>query len=197
MVVSGGVGRRPGRPDTREQILVAARRRFASVGYDRATVRAIADEAGVDARLVHHYFGSKQRLFVEAVEIPVDPESTILPLIAAQSDPAAALAGFIAGMLEDPEYQRVSTGLIRAAAADPDAAALARDFLTLRIVGPVAEQLEADEADVRVSLLASQIAGLVLVRNILGLEPLASLGKARLTAALEPVVRRYLLEPLP
>jgi AcrR family transcriptional regulator len=47
-------GRRPGKQDTREVILAAAREVFADRGYDGASIRAIATGAGVDPALVHH-----------------------------------------------------------------------------------------------------------------------------------------------
>ena len=65
-------GRRPGNPGTADEILRSARDSFASLGYERASVRGIARAAGVDPALVLHYFGSKQHLFVAAVELPYD-----------------------------------------------------------------------------------------------------------------------------
>src|SRR5256885_622978 len=71
-------GRRPGNQDTREAIVEAARKAFAERGYDRASIRAIATSAGVDPALVHHYFGTKDELFLATVNAPIDP-ATILP----------------------------------------------------------------------------------------------------------------------
>src|SRR6476661_6136230 len=65
-------GRRPGNQDTRQVILNAARSTFAEVGFTAASIRKIAAAAGVDAALVHHYFGSKEKLFLATVEVPVD-----------------------------------------------------------------------------------------------------------------------------
>ena len=66
-------GRRPGNPDTREAILDAAREAFAEQGYDGASIRGIATSAGVDPALVHHYFGTKDQLFLAAMNSPIDP----------------------------------------------------------------------------------------------------------------------------
>src|SRR5690606_4652816 len=65
-------GRRPGRQNTREAVLKAAREAFAEAGYDRTSVRQVAAAAGVDTALVHHYFGTKEQLFQAVVEFPVD-----------------------------------------------------------------------------------------------------------------------------
>ena len=67
------VGRRPGNADTRGAIVEAAKRVFAAKGYDGASLRAIAREAGVDPALVHHYFDGKASLFVAAMALPFDP----------------------------------------------------------------------------------------------------------------------------
>ena len=53
---------------TREAILEAATRRFATQGYERAGVREIAADAGVTAALVNRYFGSKEGLFAEVIQ---------------------------------------------------------------------------------------------------------------------------------
>jgi len=73
-------GRPPGPSDTRDRILASARELFARNGIDKTSIRAIASAAGVDAALVHHYFGTKQQLFVAAVRIPIDPMLVIGPL---------------------------------------------------------------------------------------------------------------------
>src|SRR4051812_37033335 len=57
-------GRRPGNPDTRREILDSARKVFAANGFNKASIRRIAAGAGVDPALVHHYFGSKDELFL-------------------------------------------------------------------------------------------------------------------------------------
>ena len=66
-------GRRPGNPDTRQAILAAARTAFAERGFDGASIRHIAAAAGVDPALVHHYFGTKDQLFLAAMQAPIDP----------------------------------------------------------------------------------------------------------------------------
>ena len=79
----GRTGRRGGDSGTREAILDAARKRFAAHGYDGATIRRIAADAGVDPALVHHFFGTKERLFAAAVRLPVVPGELISSALAA------------------------------------------------------------------------------------------------------------------
>jgi AcrR family transcriptional regulator len=70
-------GRRPGESGTRQAILAAARRQFAERGWDRATIRAIAEDADVDPALVLHYFGSKTVLFSAAMTWPFDTDAAV------------------------------------------------------------------------------------------------------------------------
>ncbi|MDG4862133.1 helix-turn-helix domain containing protein, partial [Streptomyces sp. T-3] len=53
---------------TRAAILAAARERFAADGYERATIRAIARDAGIDPSMVMRYYGNKEGLFSAAAE---------------------------------------------------------------------------------------------------------------------------------
>ncbi|MBI1378207.1 MAG: TetR family transcriptional regulator [Frankiales bacterium] len=185
-------GRRPGSPGTRAAILDAARSAFAEGGYDRTTVRGIAERAGVDSRLVTHYFGTKQRLFLEVVEPPVDPATSIGPILRDAADPAAAIAAFLVGLVDSDETGRVMAGIVRSAASDEDAAVLARGLIVSRMLAPVAALLEGEDAERRVSLVGSQVVGLLMARRIVGVEPLAGLATQDVVTAITPVVRHFL-----
>src|SRR5918995_1357732 len=80
-------GRRPGESGTRDAIADAARRRFAEVGYERATIRAIAGDAAVDPALVLHFFGSKQELFASVMALPFEPEKIMEEILAGPRPP--------------------------------------------------------------------------------------------------------------
>ena len=85
---------------------------------------------------------------------------------------------------------------MRAAAAEPEAARIFRERIATQIFARVVNALDVPDADVRASLLASQIAGLVMARYVIALEPLASLPPQRIVAAIAPNLQRYLAEPL-
>jgi len=85
-------GRRRGTTQTREAIAVAGRAQFAELGYDRATFRGIAAAAGVDPALVVHFYGSKEELFREVMQLPP-----------AVSDALASLADYTGRMAEGQE----------------------------------------------------------------------------------------------
>jgi AcrR family transcriptional regulator len=190
-------GRRPGDSGTREAILGSARRQFATRGYDRTTIRAIAAEAGVDPALVPHFFGSKQQLFLSVVELPFEP-SVVLPALLAgdRAEVGDRLARFIVSVLEDPDGRSRITGMVRAAATEPEAARMLRELLTRRVFVPLADALGVDDARLRANLVGSQIVGLVMARYVVAVEPLATLPSAAVVRAIAPTLQRYLTEPL-
>jgi AcrR family transcriptional regulator len=190
-------GRRPGTSGTREAIAAAARRRFAELGYDRTTIRGIAEEAGVDASLVVHFFGSKQRLFLSVMELPFEPEKVLPQILAGpRSQAGLRLARFAVSILENPESRNVLTGVLRAAATEPEAARLARVLVAERVAAAISENLAVDKPELRANLVSSQVVGLIMLRYVLQVEPLASLDADDLAAAIAPNLQRYLTRPL-
>jgi AcrR family transcriptional regulator len=195
--MSPRTGRRPGASGTREAIAEAARRRFAELGYERATLRGIAEEAAVDPALVVHFFGSKQELFLSVMTLPFEPEEVMPELLTGpRSQVGLRFARFAVGVMEEPRSRSVITGILRAATSEPEAARLTRDLVARRIVGAIAESLAMDDAPLRANLVASQVVGLVMARHIIRVEPLASLDPEALIDAIAPNLQRYLTRPL-
>ena len=186
-------GRRPGASGTREAILDAARRAFAEQGYQRATIRGVADLAGVDPALVHHYFGTKQGLFVAAVQLPVNPIERLSALLA--DDPeliGERLVGAFLSIWDQAANHSPFLALVRSAVGDDHAAAMLREFITEEILGQVARRLGSPDATLRATLVGSQMVGLIMARYIIRVEPLASADPAVVAAAVGPTVQRYL-----
>jgi AcrR family transcriptional regulator len=191
------MGRRPGESGTKEAIARAARRQFATRGYDRATLRGIAADAGVDVALISHFFGSKQRLFVTVMGIPFSPREVLPEIVGAGIDGAGErLARFILSLLEDPDGRARITGIVRAAASEPEAAGAVRDLITRELIGAFVEHLGVPDAELRATLVGSQVVGLVMARYVVGVEPLASLDPEGVVAAVAPTFQRYLEGPL-
>jgi AcrR family transcriptional regulator len=196
----GRTGRRGGDSGTREAILDAARARFAAHGYDGATIRRIAADAGVDPALVHHFFGTKERLFAAAVRLPVVPGELIGSALAAGAgDPGGSLGEHLVmtalSAWDVAEIRDTFLGLLRSAATSEQALIMLREFVTEAIVGRLsaaAKTADPVEARYRAALVASQVVGLGIARQVLGLEPLADAGRAVLAAAVGPTLDRYL-----
>lgn len=188
-------GRRPGGPDTRADVLAAARTRFARVGYDNATIRAIAADADVDPALVHHYFGTKRDLFREAVAFPVDAEQ----LLAAIDDRpphegARILARVFFEVWEDPTTRPQMLSVLRSAMTYDDAAALLRAFVGRELLGPITAALGVQQP-LRVTLAASQMIGIAVLRYVVRVEPLASADVEELVDRVAPVLEAHLFAP--
>jgi AcrR family transcriptional regulator len=190
-------GRRPGSSRTREAILAAASRQFAEVGYDRASLRTIAAEAGVNQKLITHFFGAKQQLFVSAVGLPLNPAEMLTAVLAGDREAVGQrLSELLTVLLDQAALHQRLTGVIRAAASEPQVARMLREFLTREVFEPIARLLGADDAHFRANLVGSQIVGLITARYILGLEPLASTAPDVIAAAVAPTLEHYLFAPL-
>jgi AcrR family transcriptional regulator len=189
-------GRRPGLSDTRDLILRAALAQFAANGYERASLRAIALDAGVDQKLIAHYFGSKRGLFAEAIRLPIEPAELLSQLLDGdQASIGERLARLAVGILEDPATRERMLGVIRAVASQPEVAHTLREFIEREVLGAAEAEL-GEDAPRRLALAASQIVGLALARHIVELVPLAQASSEQLVEALAPTFQRYLTGPL-
>lgn len=192
-------GRRRGSPDTRQSILDAARRLFAEKGFDATTVRAIAAEAGVDPAMIHHYFGTKEELFRQTLQFPLSPKELIPQLVAGGREDVGRrlVAAFV--QIWDSPVGNAGAALVRSAMSSDWTIRLLREFLITQLLRRIVHEVGLDpaEARLRMSLVASQMAGLALIRYIIKLEPLASLPADEVVALVGPNVQRYITGDLP
>lgn len=199
-----GPGRRAGENRTREAILDAARRRFGAQGYDGATIRGIAADAGVNPALVHHFYGTKERLFAAAMRLPVVPSEIITNALGAERERLGPefgrqvgeiLVGTMLRIWDVADIRTAFLGLLRAAATTDQGVAMLREFVTSTILAGLVQAAGlGDDAEgrFRATLVASQVVGLGFARYVLGLEPLASASAEDLVAAIGPTMQRYL-----
>jgi AcrR family transcriptional regulator len=191
-------GRPPGTSDTRDRILVSARELFARNGIDKTSVRAIASGAGVDAALVHHYFGTKQQLFAAAIHIPIDPMQVIGPM---RDTPIEALGLTLPSLLLPLWDSELGSGFIatlRSLLAGNEVS-LVRSFLQEVITKEVGSRVDdpPGSGKIRVQFVASQLVGVVMARYILELEPFKSLPVEQIAETIAPNLQRYLTGELP
>jgi AcrR family transcriptional regulator len=190
-------GRRPGDSGTREAILAAARARFAASGYDRTRIRDVAADAGVDPALVHYFFKTKDGLFAAVMQFPVRPSEVIAPLL----DEGVAGLGErvlrrVLGLWDDEAVRGSLLAMINSVTAQPEAQAALREFITRELRSRLASAIEADRPELRATLCGSQMAGLLIARYVIGVEPLASLDREEVVRIVAPTLQRYLEGPL-
>ena len=197
-------GRRAGESRTREAILDAARRSFGEHGYDGATIRAIASDAGVNPALVHHFYGSKEGLFAAAMKLPVLPSEIIARAFGAARDRLGddfqahlgeIMVGTMLRVWDTTEVRTAFLGLLRSAATTDQGLVMLREFITSTILASLVRAAGlGDDAEgrYRAALAASQVVGLGFTRYLLRLEPIASASIEDLVAAIGPTMQRYL-----
>jgi AcrR family transcriptional regulator len=186
-------GRRPGGPDTRGEILQSARESFADKGFAATSIRAIAREAGVDAALVHHYFDSKDVLFIEAMALPVDPRQVAARILDGPPEEIGRrIATVFLGVWESPDGQQRMKAIFRSIVSSDEVARMMREGVTQMIIQPVSRTLDVPDAHLRVSLVATQLIGVAMVRYLIELEPVASVDVATLIDRLAPVLQLHL-----
>jgi AcrR family transcriptional regulator len=195
--VTAPARRGPGRPadggDRRTAILSAAREQFGATGYAAASVRGIARQAGVDPALVHHYFGTKEQVFVAAMQLPFQPGEMLPQVLAGDPDGLGErLVRLFLGAWDSPEFRAPMLGMLRSAMTGEQGAAMLREFVGSALIGRVAEALGPVDP-LRVQAAAAQMVGVVILRHVIRLEPLASASVDDVVALIAPAVQRHLL----
>ncbi|MGW7365080.1 TetR/AcrR family transcriptional regulator [Streptomyces sp. NPDC054841] len=183
----------PRRSDaTRAAILEAARERFAADGYERATIRAIARDAGIDPSMVMRYYGNKERLFAAASEIDLRlPELGAMP----GQHIGAVLVSHFLDRWEDDE---VLTALLRVGVTNEAGAERMREMFKGQLL-PIAAGVcpVPAEAPRRAALAGSQILGMALARYVLRVPPAVDMTREEVIAWLAPTIQRYLTAEAP
>ena len=187
------VGRRPGNQDTRGQIITAARQAFAAKGFAGTSMRAIATDAGVDAALIHHYFDSKQQLFLATVALPLELPRIVEEVAAGdRNDLGERLVRTVLGVW-DSELQPSLVAAIRTTLTDPALTHSVGEFLAIEVIGHVLrrDDISPEEANRRAGLVASQILGVLMGRYVLRMPVLANRRTEDLVTEIGPTVQRY------
>lgn len=191
-------GRPPGPPssETRDRILTVAREEFSARGYDRTSVRSIGKAAGVDPALVHHYFGTKEQVFEAAIEVGLAPATGVSEVVAGPGgELGERVARFFLRVWEDPVTREPLLAVVRSALTNDTAAAVFRSLVSRMVLARVAGELTVPDAEFRVQLAASHLVGIVMLRYVVKVEPMASARSGELVRLVAPAVQRYLTAP--
>jgi AcrR family transcriptional regulator len=190
-------GPRDERGVTVAQITEAARASFANQGWAGTTLRGVARDAGVDPALVHYYFSSKEELLDASTNPPERWLASIHQTNLAPLDTRGeAMVRNIVWSWSQPDISEALSSIMMTAAHEPRTREKLRATLTLSLLPAVADTLDDEERMLRASLVASQVVGLIMLRYVWQIEPLASAPEDELVALLAPTLQRYLTGPL-
>lgn len=190
--LGGGVGK--------ARILDVATGQFGELGYQAATMRKIAEAAGVDAKLVHYYFGSKEDLFGAVISAAFRargfPNLLGDALTDEQGSPGTRYLEAVLRALEDPGMGPAFIGLVRGLGTHEESRRIFLRFVTEELLGWLAPRLNGIAPEQRISLAGSQMLGLIMARYILRVPPLASMSIGDAAALIGPTIDRYLFANL-
>ncbi|MEW2546831.1 TetR family transcriptional regulator [Streptomyces sp. NPDC047002] len=174
---------------TKRAILDAAREVFSRSGYDAAGMREIAGLAGVDARLIGRYFGSKELLFTRVV---ADAYSGHLMMTPEANDETAR------ALLTDPtQAHRDGMLLTLRSAPSERAVEIMRESLERNFQQELADALEGQDAPARAALLIAICSGVQFMRNVLQNSELVDGDPEVLTAYLKKALNAVADAPEP
>jgi len=189
-------GRRQGEPVSRDAVLSAAKERFATEGYEKTTLRAIARDAHVDPSMVLYLFGSKEELFRESLRLIIDPEVLVAALTGATDDEPDIGTRMVRTYLriwETPDTAATVRAMLQSATSNSHAHDAFRGFMQNYVLTAVSGVLGGGEqARLRATLAASQLVGTALLRYVIEVPPLATLPVEEVVALIAPTVTRYL-----
>ncbi|MFC0457149.1 TetR family transcriptional regulator [Arthrobacter liuii] len=191
-------GRRGGQAGSREHILDTARKLFAEHGFEGTSMRQVARAAGVDPAMVHHFFKGKDELFAHSVELPADPEQVLAGVADADPDRRAELIVRTVLRLWESPAQAALLAFLRGSIGSKAKTALLREMVERRVISRIMASVPGppEEVALRGNLVATQVVGLMMVRYVVRLEPLASAAPDEVVQLVAHTVQRYLTGPL-
>lgn len=190
-------GRRPGRTETRSEILAAALKLFSEVGYEKVSLRAIAREAEVDPALIHHYFDDKADLFEKAVlDLPLDDAEKLVATIldGPAEETGIRVATAFLDAWEVAGARDRFTAMLRAAVTKSGEHRPLSEFLSREVFVKVAESHGHADAKLRSQLAVTMILAVSLGRDVLQLPALTKAKKPQLITALAGPMQQYLVD---
>ncbi|HEY4457185.1 MAG TPA: TetR family transcriptional regulator [Pseudonocardiaceae bacterium] len=180
----------PRRSDaTRAAILDAARHRFAADGFQKATIRAIAADAGIDPSMVMRYYGNKDGLFAAAVDVNLG----LADIADIEPDRLGeTLMRHALTVWEHPPASDILLTLMRSSITDDRAIAKFQEIFARQVMPAVLRFGNPDDAPRRAGLLATQVLGVALTRYVLKLPPVVAMTPDQLVTEIGPTIQRYL-----
>ena len=187
-------GRRPGPGSTRQEVLDAARARFASDGFAATTIRLVAADAEVDVSQVMQFFRSKDELFAAVMAVPASALQRFNTLYEGIDEHLGerVVRAFLTAWEGLPEESEPLMATLRGAMVNDQAREQLRDFIQARLQAGTSERLGSDAA-LRAGLATSLLIGMVVCRRIIGVPVLVAAEQEELVMLLAPAIQQILV----
>jgi AcrR family transcriptional regulator len=164
----------PGRPkgtgrDTKAKIGKVASKQFSEIGYEKTTIRSVAEASGVDPKLVMHYFGNKEKLFASTMSLPHEAAAAMTLLSLVPKRQWGSRISDLVWLSKKAKSNKVMVGIIRASASEDKAAEMLREFYAENLFNPMLATLKVDNQEIRSVMLSSLMVGYTFNNEILDL----------------------------
>jgi AcrR family transcriptional regulator len=149
---------------TRARLVDSALHEFARAPFDRVGLRDIAAGADVDVALVRRYFGSKEGLFVAAIQSQDDLDELFA------GDLHSIAVKLAETSLGKGDARRIEPllALLHSAGIEP-ATGMLRGFLDAAITGPLASKIDSADAQQRAAIVLAIVTGVSLFSGVMKL----------------------------
>ena len=154
-------------PPARRVILDVARQEISEHGFEGASIRNIARRAGVDPRLVRHYYGSRERLLLQAVQLEGDPHELAERLLRGDRRTLGQrVAETLLQAWDNPRTDLPFRARMSASLTNDEIAELTREEFLVHFFGTLTSAVSPDQPELRAALAASYLGGLALCRYL-------------------------------
>jgi AcrR family transcriptional regulator len=180
---------------TRNAILTSARRAFARAGYDGAGVREIAAGAGVTAMLVNRYFGSKEQLFAEAIAATISSPTILTAENLRSPNLGETIAATLIDITKAEDTPLEGFLIMLHSASSRRAAEIGRNQIEKGHQKTMTGALRGKLAPQRAALVLALVAGVQVMRQMIGLSALADAKPDDLVKLLGPLFQQLVDGP--
>lgn len=179
---------------SREQVLLAAKKRFAEQGYAKTTLRQVAADVQVDASMVLYLFGSKDELFRESMRLIIDPRVLVATIAESpRQELGVRVTRTYLDIWDRPESGPSMATMLASATSNSDAREAFREFMRDYVLAGVAGALGGGpDTRLRAMLAATNLVGTAMLRYVMAIGPLAEVSTDEVVRMVAPSVQRYL-----
>lgn len=186
----------------------AARAVLARAGYADTTLKTVAHAAGIAPDVLASLYRNREELLSAALQLPFDPAAAVPRLIGPGLEGMGERLVRAAMAIMQSDQMRSDIAYVGRVASEgasgsgagavtgvTDAVGLVRgafDYIQDTVVDRALESLGVPDARMRGALITSYLAGVMITRYVVKMEPLASASEDEVVALVAPLVQRTL-----